>query len=162
MVPSFGESGSPSYFVTRAFDKSVWPTYKNPKASRNVIFNELFVDWDKNIVITEGVFDAIVAGPNSIPLLGSTMTENSLLLRKLIEHDSAIYLALDPDAYEKELKIMKLLLDFDLEVYKININGFNDLGEMPRNEFSLRKKKAERILQEDLFELTARNLLEGL
>jgi len=85
-----------------------------------------------------------------------------LLLRKLIEHDSAIYLALDPDAYEKELKIMKLLLDFDLEVYKVDINGFNDLGEMPRNEFSLRKKKAERILQEDLFELTARNLLEGL
>lgn len=162
VVPSFSESGSPNYFITRAFDKSVWPTYKNPKASRNVIFNELFVDWDKNIVITEGVFDAIVAGPNSIPLLGSTMTENSLLLRKLIEHDSAIYLALDPDAYEKELKIMKLLLDFDLEVYKVDINGFNDLGEMPRNEFSLRKKKAERILQENLFELTARNLLEGL
>jgi transcription elongation factor Elf1 len=162
LVPSFAETGSVNYFITRAFDKKVWPAYKNPKASRNIVFNELFVDWDKRVVITEGVFDAIVAGPNSIPLLGSTMTENSLLLRKLIEHDSAVYLALDPDAYEKELKIMKLLLDFDLEVYKINIHGFDDLGEMPKNEFSLRKKKAKRILQEDLFELTARNLLEAI
>jgi len=33
---------------------------------------------------------------------------------------------------------------------------------MPKNEFSLRKKKAKRILQEDLFELTARNLLEAI
>lgn len=114
VVPSFGDSGSPNYFITRAFDKNVWPAYKNPKASRNIVFNELFIDWDQDIVITEGVFDAIVSGPNSVPLLGSTMTENSLLLRKLIENDSTVYLALDPDAYEKELKIMKLLLDFEI------------------------------------------------
>jgi len=162
LVPSFGEAGSVNYFISRAFDKKVWPTYKNPKASRNIVFNELFVDWDRDVVITEGVFDAIVAGPNSIPLLGSTMTENSLLLRKLIESDSTVYLALDPDAYEKELKIMKLLLDFDIEVYKIDVSGFKDLGEMPKNEFSLRKKKAAPILQQDLFELTARNLLEAI
>ena len=162
VVPSFGDSGSPNYFITRAFDKSVWPAYKNPKASRNIVFNELFIDWDQDIVITEGVFDAIVSGPNSVPLLGSTMTENSLLLRKLIENDSTVYLALDPDAYEKELKIMKLLLDFEVEVFKVDLSGFNDLGEMPKNEFSLRKKKAVPILQQDLFELTARNLLEAI
>lgn len=162
IVPSFADNGAPNYFISRAFDKSAWPVYKNPKVGRNIIFNELFIDWDKRIVITEGVFDAIVAGPNSIPLLGSTMTENSLLLRKIIEKDSTVYLALDPDAYKKELKIMKLLLDFDLEVYKINIHGFDDLGEMPKNEFALRKNKAKRILQEDLFELTAKNLLEDI
>ena len=162
VVPSFGDSGSPNYFITRAFDKSVWPAYKNPKASRNIVFNELFIDWDQDIVITEGVFDAIVSGPNSVPLLGSTMTENSLLLRKLIESDSTVYLALDPDVYEKELKIMKLLLDFEVEVFKVDLSGFNDLGEMPKNEFSLRKKKAVPILQQDLFELTARNLLEAI
>ena len=162
VVPSFGDNGAPNYFITRAFDKSVWPTYKNPKASRNIVFNELFIDWDRDIVITEGVFDAIVAGPNSVPLLGSTMTENSILLRKLIENDSTVYLALDPDAYKKELKIMKLLLDFEVEVYKVDISGFKDLGEMPKNEFSLRKKKAAPILQQNLFELTARNLLEAI
>jgi DNA primase len=162
LVPSFADDGSLNYFITRSFTEKVWPKYKNPKASRNIIFNELFIDWDKDIVITEGVFDAVVSGPNSIPILGSTLTENSALLKKLIQHDSTVYLALDPDAYKKELKIMRLLLDFELEIYKIDISGFEDLGSMPKNEFTLRKKKAAPVQSQDLFELTARNLLEGI
>ena len=54
---------------------------------KNIIFNELYVDWDSDLVITEGIFDAIKAGPNSIPLLGSTVRENSKLFQKIIKFD---------------------------------------------------------------------------
>ena len=44
----------------------------------------LYLDWDKDITIVEGVFDAIVAG-NAIPLLGSTLRENSYIFQKIVD-----------------------------------------------------------------------------
>ena len=35
------------------------------------MFNELFIDWNSDLVLVEGVFDALVAG-NAVPILGST------------------------------------------------------------------------------------------
>ena len=53
--------GYVNYYVARPYDSS-WPRYKNPPASRNIAFNELYIDWNKDLVIVEGTFDAIVAG----------------------------------------------------------------------------------------------------
>ena len=55
--------------------------YLNPPADRDIIFNELYIDWDSDIILVEGAFDAIKAGPNSIPLLGSTLREESSLFQ---------------------------------------------------------------------------------
>ena len=35
--------------------------YYNPPVEKDFIFNELYLDWNKDITIVEGVFDAIVA-----------------------------------------------------------------------------------------------------
>ena len=40
-------------------------------ADRDLVFNELNIDWDEPVVLVEGVFDAIAAGNNAIPILGS-------------------------------------------------------------------------------------------
>jgi len=66
--------------------------YKNPDASKDVVFNELNIDWKDKIFLVEGVFDAIKAGTDSVPLLGSTLNENSKLFQKIVENDTAIYL----------------------------------------------------------------------
>ena len=55
--------------------------YLNPPVSKNVVFNELYVDWDEAVVIVEGVFDAITVGQNGIPILGSSLREESKLFK---------------------------------------------------------------------------------
>ena len=67
------------------------------------------IDFSEPLILCEGVFDAMVAG-NAIPLLGSSLRDSSKLLQEIIKHDTPIYLAMDPDAKEKEQKIAKLLI----------------------------------------------------
>jgi len=154
IVPSFNYDGRPNYFVARSFVK-YQTRYKNPPVSKDVCFNELYVDWDSDLVITEGIFDAIKAGPNSIPLLGSTMREDSKLFQKIIKHDTPIYLALDADAAKKEARIVNQFLKYGVELYKIDTTGFEDVGEMTNDEFCRRKEKATFITPSDYLLKTA-------
>ena len=119
----------------------------------NIIFNELIVDWDSDIVLTEGVFDAIVAR-NAVPILGSTLRETSRLFQKIINFDSSVFIALDPDAEKKALHIARSLLEYGIEVYKVDVSPYKDVGEMPKEQFQYRKKKAE-IVSNDTFLLQA-------
>ena len=91
--------------------------------------------------MVEGVFDALVAG-NAVPILGSTLRPGSELLRKIVRNDTPIYVALDPDAADKERRIIGMLLRYDIELYKIDISGHEDVGSMSKEEFQERKNKA--------------------
>ena len=104
--------------------------YLNPPVGRDVVFNELFIDWDEDINIVEGVFDAIVAGPNSIPILGSTLRENSRLFQQIVMNDTPVYLALDKDAETKRNWIIKSFLRYDIELYVVDTSGCEDIGSM--------------------------------
>ena len=140
VVPSFDDTGDISYFVGRSYNGDSYK-YKNPKVSKNIVFNELFIDWNSDLTIVEGVFDAIVAG-NAVPILGSTMRRDSRLLRKIVLNDTPVYLALDPDAADKERRLIQMLLQYDIELYKIDVSGYDDVGEMSKEVFEQRKKEA--------------------
>ena len=159
VVQSFDNNGDISYFVARSYDHT-WPKYLNPQdVDKNIIFNELFLDFDDDLVLVEGVFDAIVAGPNAVPLLGSTLREGHPLVQKIIENDTTIYLGLDSDAKKKELQIIKLLLKYDIEVYKMNIDGYDDIAEMSRPVFRERKQSATLVNNENyLYEVIRESL----
>tara|TARA_R110002020_G_scaffold44161_8_gene127662 strand:+ start:15060 stop:15998 length:939 start_codon:yes stop_codon:yes gene_type:complete len=140
VVPSFDDEGDVSYFVARAYNGDSYK-YKNPKASKNIVFNELYIDWNKDLVLVEGIFDAIIAG-NAVPILGSTLRTGSELVRKIVRNDTPIYIALDADARDKENKIIKTLLKYDIEMYKIDVSGYEDVGSMSKEVFEERKKNA--------------------
>lgn len=148
IIPSFSEDGYVNYFVARSFDND-WRKYLNPSLSRNIVFNELYIDWDSDIILVEGAFDAIKAGPNSIPLLGSTLRENSKLFQEIVKNDACVYLALDPDAEKKTNKIISNLLQYGIELYHIDVTGFDDVGEMTKEEFLERKQNASFIGDND-------------
>jgi DNA primase len=145
IVPSFNNDGWVNYFISRTFTNA-FPKYKNPQASKNIIFNELYLDWDRPITLVEGVFDAIKAD-NAVPLLGSTLTENSRLFQEIIKRNATVYLALDGDAKKKEMDILEMLLAYDNPVYMVDVDGYNDVGEMTKQEFQNRKKEASLIDQ---------------
>ena len=141
VIPSFDNTGNINYYITRAYDGD-WKKYLNPKISKNIIFNHLYLDFDEDMIIVEGVFDAIKAGNNSIPLLGSTLTENSILFYEIVKNDTPIYLALDLDADKKTNKLIDLFLKYDIEVHRINIEPYNDVGEMFKSQFLERKQNS--------------------
>ena len=143
VIPSFDEDGDCNYFVARSYSGDSFK-YKNPKVSKDIIFNELFIDWNKDLVLVEGVFDALVAG-NAVPILGSTLRSGSELLRKIVRNDTPVYVALDPDAAAKERRIIEMLLRYDIELYKIDVSEYEDVGSMPKAAFVERKKSASFI-----------------
>ena len=143
IIPSFDTEGYVNYFIARSYD-GAWMRYKNPQASRDIVFNELYLDWDDDVVLVEGVFDAIIAG-NAIPILGSTLNRGTKLFARLVQESPRVYLALDSDASAKERKIIKNLLQYDMEVYKIDTTGIEDVGAMTKKEFAERKATATRV-----------------
>ena len=150
IVPSFNIDGKVNYFVGRRYDGGGWSKYKNPDISKDLVFNELYIDWSEDVTIVEGVFDAIKAR-NAIPILGSTMRENSRLFKEVIRYDPAIYIALDPDAEKKAERLILDLIQYDAEVYKINIPHGIDVGDMSHEQFLEYKSKAKLINGKDYF-----------
>mgnify|MGYP001245434039 CR=1 FL=1 len=141
IVPSFDDSGNVNFFVARSYTDD-WMKYKNPKVSKDIIFNDLNVDWEDDVIIVEGVFDAMKC-KNAIPLLGSTLRENSKLFQKICLYKPNVFLALDEDAKDKEFGIAKKLREYGIKVRSININGYSDIGEMPQKVVEQRKQNAD-------------------
>ena len=143
IIPSFNIDGEVNYFIARSFSGDSYK-YKNPRASKDITFNELYINWNKDLVMVEGVFDALVAG-NAVPILGSTLRKGSKLLQQIVRNDTPVYIALDPDAADKERKVIKTLLEYDIEMYKVDVSGYEDVGSMPREVFYDRKNNASVI-----------------
>ena len=141
VVPSFDMDGELTYFISRSYDNN-WIKYLNPPAEKDFIFNELYLDWNKDITIVEGVFDAVAVG-NAIPLLGSTIKEDSYIFQTIVEKCDTLYFALDADAAAKEDKIINLFMSYGIECYKIDTTGFDDVGEMDKATYRERKENAE-------------------
>jgi DNA primase len=147
IIPSFDDEGECSYFIARSYNGDSYK-YKNPRSSKNIVFNELYVDWNKDLTIVEGVFDAIVAG-NSVPIMGSTLRSDARLIQKIVYNDTPVYIALDPDAREKENRVIETLLRYDIELYKIDVSGYEDVGSMSKEVFQDRKQNARFIDRDD-------------
>ena len=141
IVPSFDVHGNLNFFIARSYTDD-WMKYKNPKISKDIIFNGLNVDWDSDIVLVEGVFDAMKC-QNAIPLLGSTLRENSILFQKICERKPNVYLALDDDVKDKEFGIAKRLREYGINAMSIKITPYADIGEMPVEIVEERKQNAD-------------------
>ena len=77
-----------------------------------------------------------------MPILGSSLRETSQLFQAIIKHDTPIYVALDKDAEKKAVFLIKKLLEYEIEIYKIDTSGYEDVGDMPRRVFDQRKTDA--------------------
>ena len=138
IIPSKSLSGKIDYFIARDFYGTSKLKYKNPRLKKDeVIFGEKFIDWNKPIMITEGVFDAIVCY-NAIPILGTNIRSYSRLIKNLIYNKSTVILGFDADktGKEKEIKVARFMIGIGCEVYilpKSRYNEFNDLSEIYNN-----------------------------
>jgi len=119
------------YFVARDIFDTQKLKYKNPQSRKaEIIFGEKFVDWSKPVVLTEGVFDALVLY-NAVPLLGSKISGHKKLLMKIFENKTPIILGFDEDDAGKlaNIEIGKYLLNLGVSIYSIKGNEYGDLAK---------------------------------
>jgi len=147
IVPSFDSNGDLNYFIARTFTDN-YKRYINPPVSRDIVYNELYVDFDREVMIVEGVFDAIKAD-NAIPILGSTIRETSQLFKKIVENSTPVLLALDPDAKYKAQNIKKLFFNYGIDVRELKYDDERDIGDMSKEEVKKLSKDAPFINEED-------------
>ena len=119
IIPSFSESGSLNFFVARTYDGNYYK-YKNPEASKDIIFFENLINWNQPIILCEGVFDAISIKRNVIPILGKSIS-NSLYKKIITSKVKDIYIALDTDAKDRALEIGEKFLNQGKRVFLIDL-----------------------------------------
>jgi DNA primase len=137
IVPSYDQNNVLNYYVARSWGNTKFK-YKNPQAEKDkIIFNEHLINWDDDIYIVEGVFDAFFL-PNPIPMLGKHLSEY-LFESLYTKSKKNVIICLDGDAFSNatklyrelnggvlynRIKIVKLPKDKDVCDLRGNINEY--------------------------------------
>lgn len=144
IVPSFDAAGRLNYYTTRDVTDKMFPRYKNaPGRKQAIIYNELDIDWTSELLLVEGPFDVFKCQMNSTCMFGSSLDKQFLLFNKIIENGTPIILGLDQDATANSQKIAKLLYSFDIDVKIMSVDGYKDVGQMPRDVVQQRVSTAK-------------------
>jgi len=128
IIPSYDANENLNYFVARSYIENWLPKYKNPPNNNNIIFNELFINWNYPVVLTEGIFDSLTMKRNAIPLLGKNINE-TLQLKFLIEDVKEIIIALDSDAKSASLKYIEQLISNGINVKFLELKDNKDINQ---------------------------------
>ena len=142
IIPSYSESGTLNFFVARSYDGNYFK-YKNPEASKDIIFFENLINWKTPIILCEGVFDAIAIRRNAIPILGKSIS-NSLYKKIITSPLTDVYIALDQDARDRALQIAEQLLNQGKRVFLIDLPD-KDPSEMGFRAFTELIQDAEEL-----------------
>lgn len=145
VMPSFDARGSLNFYTGRALDPTAYRKYMNCDAEKkSVVFNELNIDWGRELTLVEGPFDLIKCDENATCLLGSSLSEDSLLFARVFSSRTPIVLALDSDMRDRVWQRMaRMLVGYSIPVRMLDLGTRKDVGEMDRDEF-LRAKAAAR------------------
>jgi len=151
--PSFDAVGDLNFYVARTIDDGAFRKYINANVKKKeIIFNEIDIDWSEELILVEGVFDAIKVNKNVVPLLGSDMSTSHKLFKMIVRNKTPTTLCLDPDAILKQNKIARMLTSYQIKVQTINITGYEDVGSMTKEQFmKLYEKKKDWVNSDLLF-----------
>jgi DNA primase len=154
IIPSYNEFGKLEMFIGRSLKRS-YITYLKPTVDANeIVFFDNLINWNKPVVICEGVFDAIAIKRNAIPLLGKFAREG--LKKKLIENNTpAVYIALDEDAKKESIKLGEDLLKLGKRVYIVDVKE-KDPGQIGMTRF---QKYLEQSQELDITSIIKQKLL---
>ena len=133
---SVDAEGDLNYWVSRSIDPDSKIRYINcPVPKDKIIFNEVDIDFSKPVCIFEGPFDLIKTKVNGTCLLGSSVSQTSMLLSRLVSSNSEVILCLDRDVQDKENRIADRLTSWGLSVKIAKPPAkYKDFGEMARED----------------------------
>ena len=150
IIPTYDADGRLNYFTARSFEKEAFVKYRNPQASRDIIPNEHFINWNLPIILCEGLFDAMAIKRNAIPLLGKNIKSN--LMKKIVTCVvNKIYIELYRDAIKQALNFCEKLMAEGKEVYLVDLQD-KDPSEMGFENFTKLIQKTVPLTYYDLME----------
>ena len=140
IIPTLDDSGQVLYFVARSFLKGVKVPYLNPSneiatGKTEVLFNYQNACTLSQIVVCEGVFDAMAVGQNGVAVFGKTISSQQANLL-VTANPKEIIVALDGEAYQEALDIGKVLDSYGLPVRVAHLPGEEDPASLTRMELS--------------------------
>ena len=142
IIPSYSQSGPLNFFVARTYDGNYFK-YKNPEASKDIIFFENLINWNTPVILCEGVFDAMAIRRNAIPILGKSVSTS--LYKKIITSPlKDVYVALDKDARTNAIQIGEQFLNQGKRVFLIDLPD-KDPSEMGFKSFTEHIQNAEEL-----------------
>jgi len=136
IVPSYDEHHHLNFFIGRSIEKNAYFKFKKPEMHKSdIIFNEHLIDWKQQLILVEGPIDYLhLHGYNRTILDGSSLSKNSLLIRKLKYYKPTVKLLLDPDAESKAMDLEKKLKRFGIPTQittkHLVSRGLSDAGEL--------------------------------
>ena len=116
IIPTLDEKGRVEYFVGRSFLFNDVP-YKNPrndeagKGKTQVLFNYHEAKTKRQIIICEGVFDAIATGMSAVAVFGKTLSSAQCQLLRQTQTEEFIVL-LDGEAQEEAQALAQILAGY--------------------------------------------------
>ena len=142
IVPSFTEEGKLNYYSARSIDDNKFKYINAQVSKKEIIFNEINIDWGQELVLVEGPFDLMKVRTNVGCLLGSHLPEDSALFQRIVKKQTPVLLALDDDAVHKMHKIAKTLTSYGVSVRYLCLPPERDVGDMELGEFEALKSSA--------------------
>ena len=141
IVPSFDSNGDLNFYTARSVIKTNPNRYKNPSVSReDIVFNEINLDWSKELLIVEGPFDLMKtkkATENATCLLGSELTSNYTLFEKIVMNKTPVVISLDYNKRKNQYQIAERLHEFGNKVRFIDLNKeIEDIGSLSVDQFT--------------------------
>jgi transcription elongation factor Elf1 len=119
IVPSHDKEGSLNFFVGRSYYNSPLK-YSNSETSKDVIGFESAVDFNQELTLVEGVFDALAVRYNCVPLFGKNLSRR--LKSELISTPPPVVnVLLDSDAFTSATRIVEFLMKNNISTRLINI-----------------------------------------
>jgi DNA primase len=122
IIPSYNEFGVLDFYIGRSIQDAYVKYLKPEIESTDFIFFDSFINWNKPVVLCEGVFDAMAIKINAVPLLGKFA--KSILKRRILEFDTPmVYVALDQDAKKEAVKLGEDLMRLGIRVGVIDLES---------------------------------------
>jgi hypothetical protein len=152
ILPSLDCNGEINFYTSRKIDKPGNSPFKYKNADvkkKNIIFNEINIDWNRPLTIVEGPLDLLKTNDNATCLLGSSLTPDMKLFSKIVENKTNINLALDSDVYYKSIQIADVLYSYNINVNILDTRSADDVGDMSHAQFMEALNEANLYKKED-------------
>ena len=163
IIPSFDSEGDLNFYTARSIDPDINLRYTNAQVKKtDIIFNEINIDWSRELVLVEGPFDLMKCPDNSTCLLGSSLGTGHQLFHKIAANRTPIVLALDADMKSKTQRIAELLYSYDCSVRILDISSRGkDVGDLTHAETVESIKHAQQWRPMDRLLFSISNIRSG-
>lgn len=132
VFPSFDPDQNLTFYVSRSIDDDAFIKYQNCKADKTkMVFDEIRLNYKKELIIVEGVFDLVKCPDNATCILGSSLRPEHVLFQKIVKNQTPVILGLDSDMLDKSYSIAQTLDSYGVQVKILNLGSYSDVGSMP-------------------------------